>query len=176
MKDFAILAGGCFWCTEAIFKNIKGVELVMPGYTGGQTAHPAYEEVSSGTTGHAEAIQIYYDSRIISYEKILEIFFLTHDPTQLKSQDHDRGTQYRSAIFYHDDYQKNIAKQVKARIIAEKIFSKPIVTEISKLDKFYEAEEYHRDYFTKNPEYPYYQAIISPKLAKMRNKFNSYLK
>ena len=175
-KEVATLAGGCFWCTEAVFTIIKGVEKVKPGYTGGSVPNPTYEQVSTGTTGHAEAAQITFDPNVISYREILEIFFATHDPTTLNRQGPDVGTQYRSAIFYHNEAQKTTAKSVIAELEKEGIWNKPIVTQVAPLKTFYKAETYHKDYYKKHPNQPYCQAIIAPKLAKLQQRFLSKLK
>ncbi|HZO91818.1 MAG TPA: peptide-methionine (S)-S-oxide reductase MsrA [Chthonomonadaceae bacterium] len=175
-KEIATLAGGCFWCTEAIFRDLKGVEKVEPGYAGGQTAHPTYEQVCTGTTGHAEAIQITFDPKVISYHDLLEIFFTTHDPTTRNRQGADVGTQYRSAIFYHSPEQKETALQVIKEIEAARIWPAPIVTEVVPFTNFYPAEDYHRDYFERNPEQFYCQAVIAPKVAKFREHYRNKLK
>jgi len=167
--EMATLAGGCFWCTEAIFKRLKGVELIMPGYAGGTVANPTYEQVSSGTTGHAEAIQIQFDQTIISFEKILTVFFHLHDPTTVNRQGNDVGPQYRSAIFYHDDIQKIIAEKLKSE-------TPGAVTEIAKFTNFYPAENYHRDYYAKHSDQPYCQFVIDPKIQKLMKEFASDLK
>jgi len=166
--ELATLAGGCFWCTEAVFERLPGVKSVASGYTGGQTENPAYPEVSSGGTGHAEAIQIEFDPAKISYAKLLETFWEAHDPTTLNRQGADSGTQYRSAIFYQNDAQKQTAEQSKAE--AAKNFSKPIVTEIVPLKKFYNAESYHQDYFRNNANAGYCRMVIKPKLDKLDQK------
>jgi peptide-methionine (S)-S-oxide reductase len=166
--ELATLAGGCFWCTEAVFERLPGVKSVSSGYTGGQTENPAYPDVSSGTTGHAEAIQIEFDPAKISYAKLLETFWEAHDPTTLNRQGADTGTQYRSAIFYHNDAQKQAAEQSKAA--AARNFSKPIVTEIIPLKKFYKAEGYHQDYFRRNANAGYCRMVIKPKLDKLDQK------
>jgi methionine-S-sulfoxide reductase len=169
-----VFGGGCFWCTEAIFKNLNGVLSVMPGYAGGMKANPTYEEVSTGTTGHAEVTEITYDSGIINLEDLLTVFFATHDPTTLNRQGHDVGTQYRSVIFYTSEEQKTeIDKFV---ISLQKEIPKEIVTEIQELQQFYPAENYHKDYFTNNKEAPYCQIVIQPKLDKLHKKFRTLLK
>lgn len=174
--EVATLGGGCFWCTEAVFSQLKGVEKVEPGYSGGKLENPTYEQVSTGTTGHAEAVQITFDPNAISYKEILEIFFSTHDPTTLNRQGPDVGTQYRSVIFYHNDQQKAIAEQVIKEITEEKIFDAPIVTQLEPFRVFYEAEDYHRNYFKRHPEQPYCSLVIAPKLAKLRELYMSKLK
>ena len=164
--ETATLAGGCFWCTEAIFKRLKGVESVTPGYTGGTVPNPTYEQVSTGTTGHAESIQITFDPKRISYGKILEIFFHLHDPTTINRQGNDVGPQYRSAIFYHDETQKRIAEETKQTIHGA-------VTEIVPYTMFYPAEDYHRDYYAKNSYQPYCQVVIDPKIQKLIHEYAS---
>jgi peptide-methionine (S)-S-oxide reductase len=173
--DTAILAGGCFWCLEALFKQLKGVEVVISGYTGGKTENPRYEQMHDGNTGHAEAIQITFDPGIISYKELLEIFFAVHDPTTLNRQVNDVGEQYRSAIFYTNDRQKEIAEDV-TRNFAARHWSDPIATQIVPLDKFWPAEDYHQNYFERNPEQAYCQIIINPKLTKFRQTFANKLK
>jgi peptide-methionine (S)-S-oxide reductase len=175
-KEVTTLAGGCFWCTEAVFTIIKGVEKVKPGYTGGSVPNPTYEQVSTGTTGHAEAAQITFDPDVISYREILEIFFATHDPTTLNRQGPDVGTQYRSAIFYHNEAQKTTAKSVIAELEKEGIWNKPIVTQVAPLKTFYKAETYHKDYYKKHPNQPYCQQVISPKIIKLQKRFLNKLK
>jgi len=162
----ATFGGGCFWCTETIFQRVEGVEQVLPGYMGGATEYPTYEEVCTGTTGHAEVIHIKYDPTKVSYETLLAIFFKTHDPTTLNRQGNDIGTQYRSAIFYHDASQKLKAEEMLAGLQREGVFENPIVTEITAASVFYEAEDYHKDYFNRNPDNPYCAAVIAPKLSK----------
>jgi peptide-methionine (S)-S-oxide reductase len=174
--EVATLGGGCFWCTEAVFTQLKGVEKVESGYSGGKLENPTYEQVSTGTTRHAEAMQITFDPNAISYKEILEIFFSTHDPTTLNRQGPDVGTQYRSVIFYHSDQQKMIAEQVIREITEEKIFDAPIVTQLEPFKAFYEAEDYHRDYFKRHPEQPYCSLVIAPKLAKLRELYLNKLK
>lgn len=171
----ATLGGGCFWCVEAIFQELEGVEKVESGYSGGAVKNPAYREVCNGTTGHAEVVQVYFDPSKITYEEILEVFFTTHDPTTLNRQGADVGTQYRSVIFYHDDAQKAVAQKVKDEI-APTIWDDAIVTEISPFQSFYEAEDYHQNYFSDNPNQPYCQIVINPKVAKFRQKFADKLK
>lgn len=172
----AILAGGCFWCTEAIYKRLRGVLTVTPGYAGGTTENPTYEEVSSGTTGHAEAIQIEYDPDMISYEKLLTIFFATHDPTTLNQQGADVGTQYRSVIFSTDETEKEAAESIVRKLEAEGIYSDPIVTEIVPSTYFYPAENYHRDYYDRNRSQGYCHIVISPKIAKLMKEYRADLK
>lgn len=167
--ETAYFAGGCFWCTEAIFSELKGVHSVVPGYSGGKSDDPSYDEVSSGTTNHAEAIKIEFDPSVISYETLLEVFFATHDPTTVNRQGADVGTQYRSAVFTTDDTQKETAKEMIAR--TEKELGKDVVTEVAPFTEFFEAEDYHHDYYKNNESAPYCQIVISPKLTKLREKF-----
>jgi peptide-methionine (S)-S-oxide reductase len=174
--EVAALASGCFWCAEAIFQEIKGVVKVEPGYSGGSMLNPTYEQVSTGITGHAEAVQIYFNPAVISFREILEIFFATHDPTTVDRQGADVGHQYRSAIFYHDNKQKATAEEVIEELTREKIFDSPIVTEVKPFKAFYRAEDYHKDYFKKHPNQPYCRVVISPKVAKLRKKFQDKLK
>ena len=174
--EVATLAGGCFWCTEAAFSIIKGVERIEPGYTGGTVPNPTYEEVSTGTTGHSEAAQIFFDPTVISYKEILEIFFTMHDPTSLNRQGADVGTQYRSAIFYHIPEQKAIAEKLIEELNAEGIWNKPTVTTLEPLNVFYNAETYHKDYYKKHPKEPYCQAVIAPKIAKLQHRFIDKIK
>ena len=165
-KDYAILASGCFWCTETIFDNVSGVLSVIPGYIGGKISNPKYEEICTGTTGHAEAVKIKYDTNIISFSKLLEIFFKTHDPTTLNRQGNDVGTQYRSSIFYKNELELNIAKKMILKLNESKIFSNKIVTLLEQESKFYEAEDYHKKYFYKNPTNMYCQLVVKPKIEK----------
>ncbi|MGD6851727.1 MAG: peptide-methionine (S)-S-oxide reductase MsrA [Candidatus Bathyarchaeia archaeon] len=174
--EVATLAAGCFWCTEAAFSIIKGVERIEPGYTGGTLANPSYEEVSTGKTGHAEAAQIYFDPKVIDYRTILEVFFTMHDPTSLNRQGADVGTQYRSAIFYHSEQQKEIALKLIDELNKEGIWNKPIVTEVVPLTHFYKAETYHKDYYKLHPKEPYCQAVIAPKIAKLQAHFVDKIK
>ncbi|MFD1063323.1 peptide-methionine (S)-S-oxide reductase MsrA [Winogradskyella litorisediminis] len=173
--QLATVGGGCFWCTEAVFEEVKGVEKVVSGYSGGNVpGHPTYREICSGLTGHAEVIQITFDANLISYEDILVIFMTTHDPTTLNQQGADRGTQYRSVIFYHSEKQKEIAEVVCKEVAS--YYKNPIVTEISPLDKFYEAEKEHQDFYKNNPNYGYCNFVIDPKLAKLRQLHSDKLK
>lgn len=174
--ETATLAGGCFWCFEAIFKRLKGVVSVISGYSGGQKENPSYDEVCSGTTGHAEAIQITFDPSVISYEKILDIFWHLHDPITLNQQGADVSTQYRSAIFYHLAKQKQIAEESKDKLEKSGIFSKPIVTEIIPFTNFYKAEDYHLNYYEKNKSYPYCQIVIDPKIKKLLENYKKEVK
>ncbi|MDD5083212.1 MAG: peptide-methionine (S)-S-oxide reductase MsrA [Dehalococcoidales bacterium] len=175
-EEVATLAGGCFWCMEAVFKEVRGVQRVLSGYTGGKTANPSYEEVCSDRTGHAEAINITFFPDMITYREILEIFFTVHNPTTLNRQGGDVGTQYRSMIFYHNEAQKIIAEQVVKELNDAHIWDAPIVTEIKSYTRFYSAEEYHRDYFRRNPKQVYCQAVIAPKVADFRKKWEHKLK
>lgn len=172
----ATFGGGCFWCTEAVYAQIKGVTRVTSGYIGGHVENPTYKQVCSGLTGHAEAVEIEYDPAVVAYEKLLEIFFSTHDPTTLNRQGADVGTQYRSAIFYHDDEQKKTAQQVIIQLNAAKVFPAKIVTKLEPATVFYPAEDYHQDYFAINGYQPYCQAVIAPKVAKVRKVFKDLLK
>jgi peptide-methionine (S)-S-oxide reductase len=174
--EVATLAAGCFWCTEAAFSIIKGVERIEPGYTGGTIPNPSYEQVSTGRTGHAEAAQIFFDPKAISYREILEIFFTIHDPTSLNRQGADVGTQYRSAIFYHSPEQKATAEQLIEEFNNEGIWDKPIVTAVEPLKTFYNAETYHKDYYKKHPKEPYCQAVIATKVAKIQQHFIDKIK
>lgn len=174
--EVATLAGGCFWCTEAVFKELKGVEKVEPGYAGGTVPNPTYEQVCTGRTGHAEAVQVTFDPAITSYEELLKIFFTVHDPTTLNRQGADVGTQYRSAIFYHSDQQKSTAQQVVGEVTVAKLWNAPIVTQIEPFQAFYRAEAYHLDYFANNPRQPYCQMVIAPKVKKFREHYTEKLK
>jgi peptide-methionine (S)-S-oxide reductase len=174
--DVATFGSGCFWCTEAIFENIKGVNSVVSGYSGGNVPNPSYEAVCSGKTGHAEACQITFDPNIISYDELLEIFWKTHNPTTLNQQGNDIGTQYRSVIFYHDEEQKKKAEHYKDELNKSAAWDNPVVTEISAFSKFYKAEEYHQHYFERNPYQGYCSFIIAPKVEKFRNVFADKLK
>jgi len=177
-NDLAIatFGNGCFWCTEAIFQQLDGVETVLPGYTGGEVKNPTYKAVCAGTTGHAEAIQITFDPKVITYRELLDVFFYTHDPTTLNRQGNDVGTQYRSAIFYHDEQQRVDAEEMISQLISEKVYDDPIVTEIAALDIFYVAEDYHIDYYNNNKNQGYCRAVINPKLDKFVKKYGSKLK
>jgi peptide-methionine (S)-S-oxide reductase len=175
-NTLATFGSGCFWCTEAIFQQINGVVKVISGYAGGKVKNPTYKEVCSGLTGHAEVIQLTYDPAKIAYEDLLEIFWLTHDPTTLNRQGADIGSQYRSVIFYHTDNQRELALQYKDKLDQSGIFNKPIITEISPISEFYVAELYHQDYFNQNGSAPYCSAVIQPKLDKFRKAFQDKLK
>jgi peptide-methionine (S)-S-oxide reductase len=174
--DTATFGEGCFWCTEAIFQRLKGVVSVTAGYSGGTVANPSYEQVCTGTTSHAEVSQIVYDPEVISYDELLKVFFKTHDPTSLNKQGADVGTQYRSVIFYHNEEQKKKAEYYKNELDKAGIYNKPIVTEITPFKAFYKAENYHQNYFNKNPNQAYCQLVIVPKLDKFEKVFNNLLK
>ncbi|HOA39950.1 MAG TPA: peptide-methionine (S)-S-oxide reductase MsrA [Halanaerobiales bacterium] len=177
MKNYeqATLGGGCFWCLEAVYKDLKGVVNILPGYSGGHTENPTYEEVCTDTTGHAEVVQITYDPVLITYQDLLEIFFFIHDPTSLNRQGADEGTQYRSVVFYHNEEQKDLAYTMIKNLEEEQVYEDPIVTELVKLDKFYPAEEYHHNYYARNPEQAYCSVVIAPKLARFREKYHEKL-
>jgi peptide-methionine (S)-S-oxide reductase len=175
-KEIATLAGGCFWCLEAVFKDLRGVDSVVSGYSGGKVTNPTYNQVCSGTTGHAEVVQVTFDPQTVTFREILEVFFTIHDPTTLNRQGADAGTQYRSAIFYHSPEQRETAEQVIAELTAEQLWRDPVVTEVTPLTEFYAAEEYHQDYFERNPYQPYCTAVVAPKVAKFRKKFLDKLK
>lgn len=177
-KDFetATLGGGCFWCTEAVYKELQGVVNAKPGYSGGTVKNPGYREVCTGRTGHAEVVQITFDPSVVSFSEILEVFFMTHDPTTLNRQGNDVGTQYRSAIFYHSEKQKETAEKVIRLFNEEKVYNNPIVTEVTAFSAFYPAEDYHVDYFENNPNQPYCQYVIVPKMEKFRKIFKEKLK
>ncbi len=172
----ATLAGGCFWCLEAVFDEMKGVVSVESGYSNGHTSNPTYREVCNGNTGHAEVVQVHFESNVVSYRDLLNVFFAIHDPTTMNRQGGDVGTQYRSAIFYHDDEQKMTAEELIKDLNSQKIWDKPIVTEVAKLDKFYMAEDYHQEYFARNPYQPYCQAVVAPKVSKFRKHHLEMLK
>jgi len=175
-RETATLAGGCFWCLEAALERLRGVVRVTPGYTGGQAANPSYRDVCGGTTGHAEAVQITFDPGAISFRDLLEVFFSIHDPTTLNYQGNDVGTQYRSAIFCHTPEQKAEAERIIAELTESGVWAQPIVTEVKPLAEFYPAEEYHHQYYRRNPEQGYCQVVITPKLAKFRQKFAAKLR
>jgi peptide-methionine (S)-S-oxide reductase len=174
--ETATLAAGCFWCVEAVFDDLKGVEDVVSGYSGGHTENPSYRQVCDGNTGHAEVAQIKFDPSIISFKDILRVFFTVHDPTSLNRQGNDVGTQYRSAIFYHSDDQERDAEDVIMEITDEGIYDSPIVTEVTPFEKFWPAEDYHQEYFLNNPAQPYCAAVVAPKVKKFRQKFADRLK
>ncbi|MEJ6952398.1 peptide-methionine (S)-S-oxide reductase MsrA [Natronospora cellulosivora (SeqCode)] len=170
-EEEATLAGGCFWCLEAAFKELHGIKEVRSAYSGGEVSNPSYEEVCTGKTGHAEVVRIKFDPSVINYRDLLKVFFSLHDPTTLNRQGEDVGTQYRSAIFYHNQQQKEIAQEVIEELEETQVFDNPIVTELSKLGNFYPAEDYHKDYYKRNPEKAYCSIVIAPKLAKFRKKY-----
>jgi len=172
----ATFGGGCFWCTEAVFDDLQGVHDVVSGYSGGHDSAPTYEAVCSGITGHAEAVQVEFDPEEISYREVLEVFFATHDPTTLNRQGADVGTQYRSVVFYHSDEQRETAERLIEELDAEGIWDAPIVTEVVPLERFFVAEDYHQEYFRRNPNQGYCQFVVAPKVAKFRQKFRDRLK
>ena len=172
----ATLAGGCFWCLEAVFERLRGVERVVSGYTGGSEATPSYHDVCTGRTGHAEAIQVTFDPRELSFREVLELFFAFHDPTTLDRQGPDAGTQYRSAVFFDSPEQERTTRDVIAALTSEKVFPAPIVTEVAPLTTFHPAEDYHQGYYQRNPEQPYCRAMIAPKVAKLRAKYAARLR
>ena len=174
--ETATLGGGCFWCLDATLKNLKGVNSVVSGYADGATENPTYQQICTGTTGHAEVVQISFDNEIISFQTLLQIFFSIHDPTTLNRQGADTGTQYRSTILCHNDEQLSLAKDYITQLEAKGTWPNPIVTEVKPLETFYEAEKYHQNYFQLNPTNGYCQAVISPKVAKLKNDYLSYLK
>ena len=174
--DTAVLAGGCFWCMEAIYQELKGVQKVESGYTGGKAANPTYEQVCTGSTGHAESLRISYDPKVITYRDLLHVFFTVHDPTTLNRQGADVGTQYRSAVYYHGDDQKKIAEEIIKEVNAAHIWKAPIVTELTALSTFYPAEDYHANYYNSHPEQSYCKIVIEPKVLKFREKFKNLLK
>ncbi|MFW9906648.1 MAG: peptide-methionine (S)-S-oxide reductase MsrA [Candidatus Thorarchaeota archaeon] len=175
-NEIATLGGGCFWCLEAVYQDIQGVETVISGYSGGKIVNPSYEAVCSGTTGHAEVVQITFNPKLISFKEILKIFFTTHDPTQLNRQGNDVGSQYRSVIFYHSEQQEEEARNIIHELEKDAIWPDPIVTEVTAFTEFFPAEEYHQEYFKKNPNQPYCQFIILPKMKKLREKYANKLK
>ena len=174
--EVATFAGGCFWCTEAMFDQLKGVVHVESGYSGGSTPNPSYEDVCSGDTGHAESIQVTFDPSVISYADLLRIFLTTHDPTTLNRQGADVGTQYRSAVFYHNPEQERTARQIIHEFESSKVWKKPIVTELSPFKEFYQAEDYHQEYYARNSRQPYCRVVIEPKIAKLREHYRERLK
>lgn len=175
-SETVTLGGGCFWCTEAVFKRLAGVEKVEPGYSGGSVPNPTYEQVCTGKTGHAEVVQVTFNPDVISFKEILDVFFATHDPTTLNRQGPDTGTQYRSVIFYHTDTQKAIAEKTIEELEKSKAYKAPIVTQVEPFEVFYDAEDYHKDYFARHPEQAYCQLIIAPKIDKLRKLFTAQLK
>jgi peptide-methionine (S)-S-oxide reductase len=174
--ETATLAGGCFWCLDGAYRDLRGVIGVESGYAGGQTANPTYEQVCTGTTGHAEVVRVTYDPNEITYRDLLEVFFSIHDPTTLNRQGADVGTQYRSAIFYHDEAQREVAEEIVAELERDGVFEDPIVTEVSALKAYYPGEDYHQDYYRQNPGQGYCQVVVAPKLAKFRARYASRLK
>ncbi len=174
--ETATFGAGCFWCVEAVFLQLEGVHKVISGYTGGTTENPDYRSICTGTTGHAEVVQIEFDTDVISFKDLLDVFWHTHDPTTLNRQGNDTGTQYRSAIFYHSDSQRNIAEESKAETDKSNLWNDPIVTEITPIDVFYPAEDYHQNYFELNPAQPYCQFVIHPKMKKLTKDFKDKLK
>lgn len=174
--DTATFGAGCFWCVEAVFQNLEGVQKVVSGYSGGAGKNPTYKEVCSGTTGHAEVCQVYYDPQKVSFIELLEVFWQTHDPTTLNRQGNDVGTQYRSVIYYHNQEQKRLSEEYKAKLTAAKLWENPIVTEISPLTEFYAAEDYHQNYYNENSSQPYCAFVIRPKMEKFKKVFGSKLK
>jgi len=175
-KETATLAGGCFWCLEAVFEDLRGVESVVSGYAGGSVPNPSYELVCTGTTGHAEVVQITFDPSVISFKELLEVFFTIHDPTTLDRQGPDVGSQYRSVIFYHSPEQQTVAEQVIRDLATAGIWDAPIVTQVTPLEAFYPAEGYHQGYYERNPNQPYCRVVVAPKVAKARAKFLAKLK
>jgi len=175
-REIATLAGGCFWCLEAVYDGVKGVESVESGYMGGRTPAPTYEQVCSGNTGHAEVVRITFDPAAVSFKELLEVFFVIHDPTTLNQQGNDAGTQYRSAIFHHTPQQEAEAGEVIARLTAAKLWDRPVVTEVAPASTFHVAEGYHQEYFARNPYQPYCQFVVAPKVAKFRKHFLEKLK
>ena len=175
-SETATLAGGCFWCLEAVYAELRGVERVISGYAGGHVPNPTYEQVCGGRTGHAEVVQVTFDPRTISFREILEVFFAIHDPTSMDRQGNDSGPQYRSVIFYHSDEQRRTAEVTIAEFTSEKLFGRPIVTEVRPASTFYIAEDYHQEYFRNNPQQPYCTYVVSPKVRKFREKFAARLR
>jgi peptide-methionine (S)-S-oxide reductase len=175
-REVATLAGGCFWCLEAVYDELRGVEKVESGYSGGTVPDPTYRQVCTGTTGHAEVVQVTFDPEVVSFSEILQVFFTIHDPTTLNRQGADVGPQYRSAILYHDQDQRRVAEEVISELEAERVWDDPIVTEVTPFEEFYVAEDYHQDYFRNNAYQPYCQVVISPKVAKFRKQYLERLK
>ena len=173
--EIATLAGGCFWCTEAVIQKLRGVEKVVPGYTGGRVPNPTYQDVCTGQTGHAEAIQVHFDPDVISYQQLLEVFFALHDPTTLNRQDADVGTQYRSAVYYHDETQKQTVERVIAEVNDSGMYPNPVVTEVAPAGEYYVAENYHHNFYEDNKTYPYCTIIIDPKIQKLYKNFEPLL-
>ena len=176
VTEVATLGGGCFWCVEAVFDELRGVSSVESGYAGGRTENPTYEQVCTGATGHAEVVRVTFDPREVSFKEILEVFFTAHDPTTLNRQGADVGTQYRSVIYYHDERQREVAEQTIRELDEAKIWDGTIVTEVAPLSNYYEAEEYHQEYFARNPGQGYCRVVVAPKVAKFRQRFRDRLK
>ncbi len=174
--EVATLAGGCFWCLEAVYDELQGVESVESGYSGGTVVNPTYRQVVTGTTGHAEVVRVTFDPEVVSFREILQVFFTIHDPTTLNRQGADVGPQYRSAIFYHDEEQRQVAEEVTSELEAEGVWEDPIVTEVTPFEAFYMAEDYHQEYYLNNPYQPYCQVVVSPKVAKFRKQYLERLK
>jgi peptide-methionine (S)-S-oxide reductase len=174
--EVATLGGGCFWCLEAVYEELRGVEKVESGYSGGAVPDPTYRQVCTGTTGHAEVVQVTFDPEVVSFKEILEVFFTIHNPTTLNRQGADVGTQYRSAIFYHDEEQKRVAEEVISELEAAHVWDAPVVTQVTPFDAFYVAEDYHQEYYRNNEYQPYCQVVIAPKVAKFRSKYLAKLK
>ena len=174
-EQIATFAGGCFWCTEAVFQKLRGVSKVVPGYTGGHVANPTYNDVCAGTTGHAEAIQLHFDPDVISYETLLDVFFQLHDPTTLNRQDADVGTQYRSAIYYENELQREAIEEAIAKVNEAGMYADPVVTEVSPLSQFYVAEDYHQNFYEDNKTYPYCAIVINPKITKLYKNFGALI-
>lgn len=175
-RETATLGGGCFWCLEAVYDDLRGVESVVSGYAGGHVPNPSYEQVCNGTTGHAEVVQIVFDPSEVSFRELLDVFFTIHDPTTLNRQGADVGTQYRSAVFYHDDEQKRVAEEAIRDLEAEAVWDNPVVTQVVPLTEFYPAEDYHQEYFARNPRAGYCQVVIAPKVSKFRKQYLARLK
>jgi peptide-methionine (S)-S-oxide reductase len=175
-RETATLGGGCFWCLEAVYDDLRGVESVVSGYAGGHVPNPSYDAVCAGTTGHAEVVQVTFDPAEVSFREILDVFFTIHDPTTLNRQGGDVGTQYRSAVFYHDDAQKRTAEEAIRDLEAEGVWENPVVTQVVPLTEFYPAEDYHQEYFARNPRAGYCQVVIAPKVSKFRKQYLSRLK
>ncbi len=173
--ELATLAGGCFWCTEAVVQKLRGVEKVVPGYTGGEMPNPTYQDICAGVTGHAEAIQVHFDPNVISYEVLLGVFFALHDPTTLNRQDADVGTQYRSAVYYHDESQKETVERAIAQVNASGAYTRSVVTEVTPIGEFYVAEDYHHNFYEDNKTFPYCSVVIDPKITKLYKNFESLL-
>lgn len=175
-QEISTLAGGCFWCLEAVYQDVKGVEKITSGYSGGSKINSSYKKISSGKTNHAEVVQLSFNPKVISFRELLEIFFFIHDPTTLNRQGNDIGPQYRSAVFYHSVKQKEITEIIIAELENEKVYNDPIVTEVSSYQAFFPAEEYHQEYYRRNPDQPYCHVVITPKVAKFRKKYFEKMK